>query len=177
MTAPSRVRFGGAENSSSRSAWTTLSQSLHPPAMAQRQATLENESLDKAMRDAALVADLYAEADSESFSYNTSDEFSEDKVVTHVLPITLKQRQQHPAVAPKEFPRLQSILKRSNTVPMMSKVRIEVPDQATRSAWGTTEARKSLGSMFGPFPVQRQKSKSIFAKDECASIAEMAHEL
>jgi hypothetical protein len=53
-----KIRFGGAEDNSIRSAWKTTNKSFQPPSPAERKATLGRESLEKAKANAALVAAL-----------------------------------------------------------------------------------------------------------------------
>eukprot|EP00533_Pseudo-nitzschia_delicatissima_P011591 CAMPEP_0197284708 /NCGR_PEP_ID=MMETSP1432-20130617/25582_1 /TAXON_ID=44447 /ORGANISM="Pseudo-nitzschia delicatissima, Strain UNC1205" /LENGTH=177 /DNA_ID=CAMNT_0042751723 /DNA_START=21 /DNA_END=554 /DNA_ORIENTATION=- len=57
-----RVRFGGPEDSSNRSAWQSTMRSFKPPSCVERKPTIGMDTIDKAKADAALVAALDAEA-------------------------------------------------------------------------------------------------------------------
>ena len=138
------VHFGGADDNSMRSAWTTTNRSVLPPCQVERKSTLGLENLEQAMADAALVAALDAESDYEP----QTSEKDPAKVLGIVKP--------------------PSCLKgRAKTVPIL-----KTPDHSQknkddtlkslppladhRSAWDNNETRHSFTSIMGPAPVQRQ---------------------
>jgi len=156
------IRFGGAEDTSVRSAWKSLSKSLLPPSPAQRQASL---CLSKEMAAAYMV-----ECDVTSSELFVPKHEDADKVTT-IVPIKddngslkLKQKKFDKPAKAKTLP---SILKsHSGQDPNPP-----LEPSYTQAAWGRTETSNSNSSIFGLKPRRRQKSlDELDLEDVCDQV-------
>jgi len=174
------IRFGGVEDITCRSAWTSTNKSFMPPSPAQRKTSLI------AKVESTIDAPPMEAMDSES-SHSESNHSSDDKLTPMVMPSALKNRSKMPMVLPSALknrfntpiPKPSALMNRSKTVPILKMTRDEdfhIQEQlpAARSAWGENEKRNAS---FGPSPVRRQSTHTeLDLADACAKIQRMAED-
>lgn len=152
------IRFGGNEDETCRSAWTSTNKSVSPPSPAQRKSSLIVIE-DPLIEDPAIGAPPMEAMDSES-SHSESNHSGDDKLTPMVKPSALKHR--------------------SKTVPILKMDREEnfqyIQEQLpeARSAWNEHKTRKAS---FGPSPAQRHSTHGeLDLAEACAQIQRMAED-